>query len=89
MYNGSARYSGETYRRHLGGHWYIDRKNNTYNGKPLVGGFGKFVAPVSPRSLAIACVDRRFGDFISSMLRTKITDQREQRTCELHIELEE
>lgn len=87
--DGSARYIGETYRRHLGGYWYIDRKNNTYHGLPLVGGFGKFVAPSCPMCLATTCLDRRFGDLISRILRSEIIDQREQRVFEFPIELEE
>ena len=83
--DGSARYVGQTYIRHLGGHWYINRKHNTYDGLPPVGGFGDFVAPVCPVTLATTSVDRRVGDFISSFLRSDITDQREQRTYEFVI----
>lgn len=83
--DGSGRYIGQTFLRHLGGYWFIDREHNTYDGLPLVGGFGDFVAPSCPLTLATACVDRRFGDFISGLLRTKITDQREQKPFDFPI----
>ena len=87
--DGCARYIGETFRHHLGGHWFIDRKDNCYDGLPLVGGFGKFVAPKCPLTLASTSVDRRRGDFISTILRIAIKDQREQRPFEFPIQLEE
>ena len=87
--DGCARYIGETYRHHLGGHWFIDRKHNCYDGLPLVGGFGEFVAPLCPLTLATTSVDRRRGDFISTILRKQIKLQREQKPFEFHLELEE
>ena len=87
--DGCARYIGETFRRHLGGYWYINREQYTYDGLPLVGGFGKFVAPLCPVTYATACIDRQFGNFISTILRRNIKRQAEQRPFEFPIELEE
>lgn len=87
--DGSTRYIGETFRRHLGGHWYIDREDNIYNGLPLIGEFGDYIAPLCPVTYATACVDRRYGDFISTILRRNMKTQREQRPFEFPVKLEE
>ena len=66
-----ARYVGETFRRHLGGNWFIDFSDpkNAFYGLPQLKGMRGQTAQICPMTLASASTDRRKGDFIHTVFR--------------------
>jgi hypothetical protein len=68
IYDGCARYVGETYRRVLGGRqWSLCvRKKSPYFHLPILS--GPSVAEECPHSLVTASLDRRTGAFMRSVL---------------------
>ncbi len=70
--DGAARYIGETFRKWIGGQWMVDLKDNAYDGLPYIADFDVGMLPFCPLTFATASTDRRWGDFISSILRKKI-----------------
>lgn len=68
--DGAVRYIGETFRKNLGGKWDVnltDPKDAFYK-LPVITGFPGMKVAVSPYSLAGACVDRRTGAFLQTIL---------------------
>lgn len=66
-----ARYIGETYLRELGGYWEIrlDDPKYAYYAVPQITGFSKRPTPECPHMLATTAIDRKRGNFISTLLR--------------------
>lgn len=69
--DGAARYVGQVFRRHLGGKWFIDNddKKNVYYKRPQLSGMKGQLAQFSPLSLVIASLDRRTGNYMSSIFK--------------------
>ena len=75
-------YIGETFRKHIGGKWYIDLKNkkNAYYSIPVL------TSPdyrgeryIASMTFATACIHRKKGDYISTILRNCIEYQEKAR----------
>lgn len=66
-----ARYVGETFRRHLGGKWFIDFSDpkNAFYGLPQLKDMRGQSAQICPMTLVSAATDRRKGDFILTVFR--------------------
>ncbi|MBF1487371.1 hypothetical protein [Prevotella pallens] len=70
-------YIGETFRKHIGGKWFIDLKNkkNAYYSMPVLTDetyIGEtFVAPMT---FATACISRNKGNYISTILLNCMED---------------
>ena len=70
-------YIGETFRKHIGGKWFIDLKNkkNAYYSMPVLTDetyIGEtFVAPMT---FATACISRNKGNYISTILLNVMED---------------
>ena len=68
---------GETFRKHIGGKWFIDLKNkkNAYYSMPVLTDetyIGEtFVAPMT---FATACISRNKGNYISTILLNCMED---------------
>ena len=71
-------YIGETFRKHLGGKWFIDLKNkkNAYYSMPvLTDPSYRGVVYKSPMTFATACISRKDGQYISRILKNNLEDQ--------------
>ena len=68
--DGMARYVGETFRKNLGGHWEIrlDDPKYVYYGMPQITGYSPKPTPEAPLTLVTAAVDRRRGNYWSTIL---------------------
>jgi hypothetical protein len=68
-------YIGETVRKHIGGKWYIDLKNkkNAYYSMPVLTD-SSYVGEVyvAPMTYATACISRKKGNYISTILLNKM-----------------
>ena len=66
-----ARYVGETFRRHLGGKWFIDfaDQKNAFYGLPQLKDMRGQTAQICPMTLVSAATDRRKGDFIHTVFQ--------------------
>ncbi|QEI09308.1 hypothetical protein FXN63_13600 [Pigmentiphaga aceris] len=66
VWDGLTRYVGETFRKNLGGIWFIDYsdKKNAFYGLPQLKNMRGQSAQICPMTLVSASVDRRRGDFI-------------------------
>jgi hypothetical protein len=69
--DGMARYVGETFRRHLGGKWFIDftDKKNAFYGLPQLKEMRGQTTQICPMTLVSASTDRRKGDFIHTVFQ--------------------
>ena len=70
-------YIGQTFQKHIGGKWYMDleNKDNAYYHMPILTNPDyKGVKHKSPRTYAIASVDRRRGNHISTILKNCMED---------------
>lgn len=68
-------YIGETFRKYIGGKWYIDLKNkkNVFYSMPvLTSPEYKGITCQSPMIYATASIDRQKGDHISTILRNSM-----------------
>jgi hypothetical protein len=71
VFDGCARYIGETFRRNLGGEWELcTRERSPYYLRPVLIGAGT-KAETCPHSLVTASLDRRTGRFIRLVLERK------------------
>ena len=71
-------YIGETFRKHLGGKWYIDLKNkkNAYYSMPvLTDPSYRGEVYIAPMTYATACINRKKGNYISTILKNNMQDQ--------------
>ena len=71
-------YIGETFRKHLGGKWYIDLKNkkNAYYSMPvLTDPSYRGEVYKAPMTYATACINRKKGNYISTILKNNMQDQ--------------
>ncbi|BBA08705.1 Uncharacterized protein STO1_011010 [Streptococcus oralis subsp. tigurinus] len=71
-------YIGETFRKHLGGKWFIDLKNkkNAYYSMPvLTDPSYRGEAYIAPMTFATACISRKDGQYISRILKYNIESQ--------------
>ena len=70
-------YIGETVRKHIGGKWYIDLKNkkNAYYSMPVLTDHS-YVGEVyvAPMTYATACISRKKGNYISTILLNCMED---------------
>ena len=68
-------YIGETVRKYIGGKWYIDLKNkkNAYYSMPVLTDTS-YVGEVyvAPMTYATACISRKKGNYISTILLNKM-----------------
>lgn len=72
-----AIYIGETFRKHVGGTWFMDtenKKNAFYMIPVLTSPEFKGVKYKSPVTYATASIDRRKGNHISTILRNNMQD---------------
>jgi hypothetical protein len=70
VFDGVARYVGETFRRNVGGRWSItfdDPKDVNY-GLPALTGFKGENSALTPLTLATASTDRRTGKYLRGIL---------------------
>ena len=68
-------YIGETFRKHIGGEWFIDLKNkkNAYYSMPvLTDPSYKYEPYAATMTFATACIARQKGDYISTILRNSL-----------------
>ena len=68
-------YIGETFRKYIGGKWFIDleNKNNVFYSMPVLKSPEyKGVTSKSPLTYATACISRNKGDYISTILRNNM-----------------
>lgn len=68
-------YIGETFRKYIGGKWFIDLKNkkNTYYGMPvLTDPSYKYERYAAIMTFATACIARKKGNYISTILRNNL-----------------
>ena len=65
-------YIGEAFRKHIGGEWFVDLKNkkNAYYSMPVLTS-PDYIGEVykAPMTYATACINRKKGDYISTILR--------------------
>jgi hypothetical protein len=70
-------YIGETFRKHIGGKWHIDLENkkNAYYSMPvLVSDKFKGEKYIAPMTFATACISRKRGNYISTILKNRMED---------------
>jgi len=63
---------GETFRKHLGGKWFINlsNKKNVYYGLPVLTDLGAMGDVYKcPLTFCTACISRKDGQYISKILR--------------------
>ena len=68
-------YIGETFRKHIGGKWFIDLENkkNVYHSMPvLTDSSYRGEVYKAPMTYATACIDRKKGNYISTILKNNI-----------------
>jgi len=68
-------YIGETFRKHIGGKWFMDleNKDNAYYHMPvLTNPEYKGEKYIAPRTFATASIDRKKSDYISNILQYRI-----------------
>lgn len=68
-------YVGETFRKHIGGKWFIDLENkkNAYYSMPVLTDKAyKGLRYVSPMTYATACISRQTGNYISTILLNRM-----------------
>ncbi|RSJ67415.1 hypothetical protein D8802_05145 [Streptococcus oralis] len=71
-------YIGETFRKHLGGKWFIDLKNkkNAYYSMPvLTDPSYRREVYIAPMTFATVCISRKDGQYISRILKNNFEDQ--------------
>lgn len=72
-----AIYIGETFRKHIGGKWFMDtenQKNAFYMMPVLTSPEFKGVKYKSPMTYATASIDRQEGNYISTILKNNMQD---------------
>ena len=65
-------YIGETFRKHIGGKWYIDlknKKNAYYSMSVLTSPEYRGEIYIASMTFATACINRKKGDYISTILK--------------------
>lgn len=70
-------YIGETFRKHIGGKWFIDLENkeNAYYHMPvLTSDEYKGEKYIAPLTFATASISRKKGNYISTILRNAMED---------------
>lgn len=70
-------YIGETFRKHIGGKWFMDtdnEKNAFYMMPVLTSPDFKGVKYKSPMTFVTASIDRRNGNYISTILKNNMAD---------------
>ncbi|MED5524842.1 MAG: hypothetical protein VX447_08830 [Pseudomonadota bacterium] len=74
MVDGAARYIGETFRKILGGKWFIDYsdKDNVFFGLPQLKDMKNQKAQICPLTLVSASASRRKGNFLINILRSHL-----------------
>ena len=68
-------YIGETFRKYIGGKWFIDLKNkkNAYYGMPvLTDPSYKYERYAATMTFATTCIARKKGNYISTILRNSL-----------------
>ena len=71
-------YIGETFRKHLGGKWFIDLKNkkNAYYYMPvLTDPSYRGEVYIAPMTFATDCISRKDGQYISRILKYNLQEQ--------------
>jgi hypothetical protein len=71
VWDGTARYIGETFRKNFGGKWVIDYGNdkNVFYGLPQLKGMLGQRAQFCPMTLVTASLDRRTGTYLVTIFR--------------------
>lgn len=70
-------YIGETFRKHIGGKWFIDlenKKNSFFSMPVLTDPSYKGVRYKAPMTYATACISRKSGNHISTILHNNMCD---------------
>lgn len=75
--DGIARYIGETFRRNFGGQWTIELSDpkQRYAGLPILTGLK--LGPLCPSTMVTSALDRRKGDYISTIFHNVATSEAE------------
>jgi len=76
--DGAARYVGQTFRRALGGTWFIDNvdKKNAFVGLPQLTGLSGQQTQICPLTLVTSSLARRTGSHMYKVLRNMSDDPR-------------
>ena len=68
-------YIGETFRKHIGGKWFMDMENkdNAYYMMPVLTS-SEYKGEIfkAPRTFATACISRKKGNYISTILKNNM-----------------
>ncbi|QUD90553.1 hypothetical protein [Phenylobacterium montanum] len=72
--DGFSRYIGQTFRRSLGGEWFIDfgDAKNVFHGLPQLIGLSGQRTQICPLTMATAALDRRSGTYWSTILKNHL-----------------
>ena len=68
---------GETFRKHIGGEWFIDLKNkkNAYYSMPVLTSHDYIgESYIAPMTFATACINRKKGNYISTIMKNCLED---------------
>lgn len=76
--DGAARYLGETFRRQLGGKWFINNidEKNVFFGLPQLKEVAGQQTQLCPLTLVSATLDRRMGDYLFTIMANLIENDR-------------
>lgn len=68
--DGASRYVGETFRKNLGGNWFINSSDSKviYYGIPQLQSMRGQRIPICPLAMVTSSLDRRRGDYIRMIL---------------------
>lgn len=69
-------YIGETFRKHIGGKWFMDLENkkNAFYAMPILTDSLYRVGIRAPMTYATACIHRKKGNYISTILKNDLED---------------
>lgn len=70
-----SKYIGEVYIKNIGGRWEIEllNKEDIYFNLPVING-GKNESPIAPLTMLTACISRKKGNYISTILKNYLDE---------------
>jgi len=76
-YDALSRYLGETVRKNVGGKWKLDIENekSAYYKLPVLIEDSETPTPICPHKLITACIGRRKGDFLFTVINNLIKNK--------------
>jgi len=77
IWDGAARYVGQTFRQSLGGIWTVklDDPKYAFFGIPVLTGFKNEYTSLCPHTLVTAATDRRTGRYLKGILTGKLKEK--------------